>query len=167
MRIRRLAVAALLTAVSLTIFVVEAQIPVPVPVPGLKLGLSNAVTVFALAALGWKTALAILLVRIVLGNLLLGQVTAMLYALAGGLLSFLCMALLIRRVLRPEQLWVAGAVGGLAHNAGQMAAALAVTQTPGLLWYLPVLLLCGLAAGSFTGLSAQLVLSRLNRRKNQ
>lgn len=41
-----------------------------------------------------------------------------------------------------------------------MAVALAVTRTPGLLVWLPVLLLCGLVTGLFTGLCAQLLLRR-------
>ncbi len=156
MRSRKLAQCALLAAIALTIFVLEAQIPLPLPIPGLKLGLSNVVTVFALAALGWKPALAIVLVRILLGNLVLGQVTAMLYALAGGLFSFLCMAPL-KRLLRPGQLWVCGVVGGIAHNLAQMAVAVAITRTPALFWYLPALLLGGIVTGAFTGLCAQLL----------
>lgn len=159
---RRLARAALLATVALTIFVVEAQIPLPLPIPGLRLGLSNIVTLFALALLGRKTALAIVLVRILLGNIFLGQWMALLYALAGGLLSFLCMALLLPK-LTQRQLWVAGVVGGLTHNIGQMAVAVAVTQTPALLVYLPVLLLCGICTGAFTGLCAQLLRDRLGR----
>ena len=57
---RRVAFCALLAAVALAIFVLEAQIPLPVPVPGMKLGLSNLVTLFALFSLGWKEALSIL-----------------------------------------------------------------------------------------------------------
>lgn len=159
MRTRKLTQAALLTTVALTIFVLEAQIPLPLPIPGLRLGLSNIVTVFALSVLGWKTTLAILLVRICLGNLIVGQTMAILYSLAGGLLSFLCMALLLR-ILRPNQLWVAGVIGGIAHNIGQMAVAVAVTQTLALLAYLPVLLLCGVVTGAFTGLCAQLLCGR-------
>lgn len=162
MRVRRLTQSALLAAVALTIFVLEAQIPLPLPVPGLKLGLCNVVTLFALQKLGKKYTLAIVLVRIVLGNLALGQVMAMLYALAGGLLSFLVMALL-QTHLPQNQLWVAGAFGGIAHNLGQMAAAVAVTQTPALLIYLPVLLLCGIVTGAFTGLCAQLLSARAEK----
>lgn len=147
----------MLSAIALTIFVLEAQLPLPLPIPGLKLGLSNIVTVFALAALGRKEALAIVLIRIVLGNLIAGQGMAMLYSLAGGLLSFLCMALVLR-ILQKKQLWVCGVVGGIAHNVGQMAVALAVTETPALLAYLAVLLLCGIGTGTFTGLCAQLLL---------
>lgn len=86
-RLRRLVLCAVLCAVALGIFVLEAQIPLPLPFPGIKLGLSNIVTLLALALLGWKEALGIVLGRVLLGNLLLGQPSALLYALAGGLLS--------------------------------------------------------------------------------
>lgn len=162
MHIRKLALCALLTAIALTIFVVEAQFPLPVPVPGLKLGLSNIVTLFALAVFGWKEALAIVLVRVVLGNLITGQMMSLLYSLAGSLLSFACMALFLR-ILKQNQLWVAGVLGGMTHNLGQMAVAVAVTQTPALLYYLPVLLLCGIVAGALTGLCAQLLYQKLRR----
>lgn len=153
-RTRRLTLCAVLSAVALTIFVLEAQIPLPVS--GIKLGLSNIVTVFALSALGWKEALAILLVRVLLGSLAVGQVMALLYSLAGGLLSFVCMALVLR-LLKPEQLWVCGVIGGITHNIAQMAVAVAVTRTPALLAYLPLLLLGGTLTGAFTGLCAQLL----------
>lgn len=159
MRVKRLTRCALLTAIALAIFVLEAQIPIPFPVPGMKLGLSNIITLFALFSFGWKDALAIVVIRILLGNLASGQVMALLYSLGGGLLSFAGMALL-RRILTAKQVWAAGAAGGLLHNLGQMAVALAVTQTPGLLVWLPVLLLCGLGTGLFTGLCAQLLLRR-------
>lgn len=154
MRTRRLALCALLSAVALTIFVLEAQIPIPLPVPGIKLGLSNIVTVFALSALGWREALVIVLVRVLLGSFVTGQLMALLYSLAGGLLSFVCMALVLR-LLKPEQLWVCGVVGGITHNIAQMAVAVAVTQTPALLAYLPVLLPGGMLTGAFTGLCAR------------
>ena len=154
MRVKRLTRCALLTAIALAIFVLEAQIPIPFPVPGMKLGLSNIITLFALFSFGWKDV-----IRILLGNLASGQVMALLYSLGGGLLSFAGMALLCR-ILTAKQVWAAGAAGGLLHNLGQMAVALAVTRTPGLLVWLPVLLLCGLGTGLFTGLCAQLLLRR-------
>lgn len=162
MRYRRLVQTALLSAIALAIFVLEAQIPLPMPVPGVKLGLANVVTVFALATLGRREALAIVVVRVLLGNLASGQGMALLFSLAGGLLSWLVMALILP-VLRKNQLWVAGVLGGIAHNVGQMAVALAVTRTPSLLWYLAILLLCGMGTGTLTGLTAQLLRDRLPR----
>ena len=95
LRVKRLTRCALLTAIALAIFVLEAQIPIPFPVPGMKLGLSNIITLFALFSFGWKDALAIVVIRILLGNLASGQVMALLYSLGGGLLSFAGMALLL------------------------------------------------------------------------
>ncbi len=80
----------------------------------------------------------------------------MLYALAGGLLSYASMALL-RPCLRQSQMWVCGVVGSLAHNLGQMAVALLLTGTPEFLYFLPPLLLCAIGTGLFTGLCAQLL----------
>ncbi len=159
MRTKRLALCALYTAIALTIFVLEAQIPPLLPVPGIKLGLSNVVTLFALCTLGGRQALAVLLIRIVLGNLATGQVSAIFYALGGGMLSFLTMRLSVR-MLKPSQLWVAGVLGGLAHNIGQICVAVWITQTVELFVYLPVLLLCGIVTGALTGLCAQILKNR-------
>ena len=157
---RKLTRIALLSAVALTIFVLEAQIPLPIALPGFKLGLSNIVTLLALSLLGWKEALCVLGIRIVLGNLVTGQLAALFYSLGGGLLSFVCMAI-AAKLLPKTQLWVAGVLGGLAHNIGQMAVAVLLTSTPALLYYLPMLLLCALGSGCFTGLTASLVLKYL------
>lgn len=73
MRVKTLSRMALLTAIALAIFAVEAQIPVPIPVPGIKLGLANIVTVAALYWMGPGPALAILLVRVVLAALPRGR----------------------------------------------------------------------------------------------
>ena len=89
MKIRKLTLMAMLTAVALIIFVVEAQIPVPVPVPGIKLGLANIVTVFAVFAMGPKEAASILFVRIFLGAVFAGNFSTILYSGAGGLCAIL------------------------------------------------------------------------------
>ena len=140
----------------------EAQIPPIVPVPGMKLGLANVVTVYAMFALGPGDTLMILLCRIFLGSLFAGGSTVF-YSLAGGLLCYLAM-LLLRRVLTEKQLWVCGAIGAIFHNIGQMGAAILIARTPQLILYLPVLLITGIAAGAFTGLAAQLLLERVGKR---
>lgn len=162
MKAKRLTLCALLTAIALTIFVAEAQIPPIVPVPGMRLGLANVVTVYAMFALGPGDTLMILLCRIFLGSLFAGGSTFF-YSLAGGLLCYLAM-LLLRKVLTEKQLWVCGAIGAIFHNIGQMGAAILIARTPQLILYLPVLLITGIAAGAFTGLAAQLLLERVGKR---
>lgn len=84
MKIKTMTRMALLSAIALTIFWVEAQIPMPISVPGVKLGLANVVTVYAVFSLGAWEAGGILLVRVLLGSLFTGQMMSLLYSAVGG-----------------------------------------------------------------------------------
>ena len=159
MNTKRLTLMALLCAIALTIFMVEAQLPALVPLPGVKLGLSNIVTVFAVFALGPGEAAAILFVRIFLGAVFSGQMSTILYSGAGGLCAIL-VTIALRRVLTRKQLWVAGSLGAIAHSCGQMAVAVWITGTVGIAVYLPVMILCSIVTGLFTGLCAQFLVDR-------
>lgn len=159
---KQLSLMALLTAIALAIHVAEAQIPAPIPVPGVKLGLANIVTVYAVFTMGPGPALMILVARILLGSLFSG-VMSLFYSLAGGLLCFAVM-LLLRRVLSKKQIWVASVVGAVFHNIGQILVAIVVTGTPAIVSYLPILLLSGIAAGLFTGVAAQYLIHRLGKK---
>lgn len=151
---------ALLTAIALTIFTVEAQLPGLVPVPGIKLGLSNIVTVYAVFVLGPGKAAMILAARIFLGAVFSGQMSTILYSGAGGACA-IAITILSRKFLTRKQIWVAGVLGSIAHCVGQMAVAIGVTLTPGLIAYLPVMILVGIFTGAITGLCAQLLTERL------
>ena len=159
MKVRKLTLMALLTAIALTIFMIEAQIPALVPIPGIKLGLANIVTVFAVFVLGPGEAAAILFCRIFLGAVFAGNFSTILYSGAGGLCAILT-TIGLRKMLTMQQLWVAGALGAVAHSLGQMAAAIAITGTPALITYLPVMTVCSIITGIFTGLCAQFVCNR-------
>ena len=163
MKTKKLLQLALLTAVSLILFVLEAQIPAPVPVPGVKLGLGNVIVVCVHFLYGRREALAVLLAKVLLSAVFAGNLGALLYSLTGGLLSLGGMCLL-RGLLRERQLWVASVLGAMLHNLGQLLAAIWIVQTPGLLAYLPVLLLSGMVTGLFTGLAAQFVTERLRKK---
>ena len=131
-------------------------------IPGIKPGLANIFTLFALCWLGRGWAFALMMVRVVLGCLITGRMTALGYSLAGGLLAFLVMAALLY-VISERQLWVVSMFGAMAHNLGQMLVARFVAGVAAIWYYLPVLLLSALVTGLFTGLCAQLVLKRLRR----
>ena len=159
MNTRKLTTMALLSAIALTIFMVEAQIPGVVPIPGVKLGLANIVTVYTVYALGGKEGVAVLAVRIFLGAVFSGNFGTIFYSAAGGALAIL-VTIGLKLVLRENQLWIAGCLGAIAHSIGQMIVAVWATGTPSLLIYLPVLILCSVIAGLFTGLCAQLLVKR-------
>ena len=159
MKTKKLTTMALLTAIALTIFMVEAQIPPVVPLPGVKLGLSNIVTVFAVFALGSKEAAAILFCRIFLGAVFAGNFSSIFYSAAGGTAAIL-VTILLRKVLTEKQLWVAGSLGAIAHSCGQVGMAMLLTATPGLIVYLPMLIAISIVTGLFTGLCAQFLVNR-------
>lgn len=159
MKVRKMTVSAVLAAMALTVFAIEAQIPPVVPIPGVKLGLANIFTVFSLYFLGPVYAGLILTVRIVLGSLLLGQVSAMIYSLAGGILAY-GISVMLSRIINGDKMWVVSVFAAVFHNAGQMAAAVLITQTPSLMWYMPALAVSGIITGAFTGVCAQLVYRR-------
>ena len=157
----RVARLALLTAIALTIFQVEAQLPAA-PIPGVKLGLANIVTVYAVFALGPRDALMVLCARVFLGAVFSGQMMTLLYSGSGGLLSWLALCLLCR-LLDRKQMWLASPVAGMCHNVGQLLAAAGVMRTWAVLAYLPYLVIAGVVAGLFTGVAAQVLDGRLEK----
>ena len=161
MKTRKLTLMALLTAIALTIFMIEAQLPPLVPIPGVKLGLANIVTVFAVFALGSGDACMILFARIFLGAVFAGNFSTIFYSAAGGLVSIL-ITIGLRKALTVKQLWVAGALAAIGHSVGQMAMAILISQTVGLIVYLPMMIVCSVITGVFTGLCAQFLLNRGN-----
>lgn len=155
---KRLVLLAMLTAVAMILSYVESLLP-SVGIPGVKMGLANIAVIFALFRFGWKEAAALSLVRVVLVSLLFGSVGAMLYSLAGAVLSLAVMALL-RRIERFSTVGISVA-GGVAHNAGQILMAMLILHTKQLLGYLPVLAVSGIAGGVLTGLAAALLIRRI------
>ena len=151
--VKKMTLLALYTTIALTIFTVESLIPPPIPLPGIKLGLSNIVTLWLLMHTKARDALLVLLARIVLSSFFAGQMISLMYSLAGGILCFLVMVLLFR-LLGNQYVVFISIFGALFHNLGQITAAIAITQLPSMLAYLPALAISGIVTGTFTGLCA-------------
>ena len=157
----RLTRCAVLTALALALSAAEGLVPLTVifPLPGLRLGLANLVTVYALCRLSGREALLILAARCLLGSLVGGNLTALAFSLTGGLLALGVMAAALR--LPGTSLFGVSIAGAAAHNTGQILAALAVLQTQAPLVYLPPLLLCSLVTGAVTGGISTLLVRRV------
>ena len=140
---------------------VEAQIPPIVPLPGVKLGLANIVTVFTVFALGPTEGILVLAARIFLGAVFAGNFSTIFYSAAGGALAILT-TIALKKILRKNQLWVAGCLGAMAHSIGQMVMAMLLLGTPSVVIYLPVMIIISIITGLFTGLCAQYLVNRGN-----
>lgn len=147
------------TALALIFSYVETLIPIHFGIPGAKLGLANLVVVIVLYKAGWKDALLLSVTRIVLSGFLFGNLFGILYSLAGGLFSLGVMTIIKRR----ESFSMIGVsmAGGVTHNIGQLIVAMIVVETYQVGYYLPALMLAGLATGTLIGLVCREVLRRL------
>ena len=159
MKTKKLTALSLLTAISLIIFTVEAQLPPITPIPGIKMGLANVITLVTLVWFGRKDAFFVLIIRIFLGSFFTGAVTSLIYSFAGGILCFIVMSVLIK-LFDLKQLWVVSVFGALSHNIGQLIIASFITMTPQVFAYFPILAVSAVVTGTFTGILAWLVVKR-------
>lgn len=158
---RQLTLCAVLTALALTLSYLENLFPLAllIPLPGVKLGLANIVTVFALYTLGTGQALLILLARCCLGAVFAGNVNALLFSLMGGFAAMAIMVLLSH--CRGLSVYGVSVGGAAAHNCGQVGAAIVTLGNTAPVYYLPLLLGTALFTGALTGLVAGLLFRAL------
>jgi heptaprenyl diphosphate synthase len=143
--VKNLTKLAMLVAMASAVHLLEgAFAPLFPAMPGAKLGLANAFTLYALLHMRPKDALLIGVLRCLIGLLIAGTVTGFLYSLAGALLSFLGMLLLMKLKFSVYAVSLAGAV---CHNTAQLGVAILLTQTPSLVLYWPWLLLFAIPTG--------------------
>ena len=140
---------------------VESLIPPLAMVPGVKIGLANIVTVFLLYTLGIRAAGAVSLIRVLLSALLFGNVQSLIFALSGALLSFVVM--IVAKHLLPFGTVGVSVLGAIAHNAGQIIAAVIVMETVGVAYYFIPLVISGTLGGVLVGIVAAVITKRLEK----
>ena len=161
----RVALSGLLTSLMLVFGLIERQFPLPVPVPGIKLGLANSVLLYSLYMLGIRQSIVLMLLKALLSWLIYMNMSAMLYSLAGGILSLLAMILIMR--VKGVSIIGVSAIGAVFFNVGQILMAVAILHTPQLIvTYLPILMLSGVLTGVLTGVIARMVMKHLKALKH-
>ena len=150
-----------LLALALICSYVEVLIPFSVGIPGIKLGLANIVIVFALYTVGTKEAYILSIARILISGFMFGNVMAIAYSFAGGMLSLTIMYLLKKtNLLSCISVSIAG---GIAHNIGQILIATWVVSNYSVMYYIPVLMIAGFITGTLIGIVAQEVFLRIGK----
>ena len=161
----RVALSGLLTSLMLVFGLIERQFPLPIPVPGIKLGLANSVLLYSLYMLGIRQSIVLMLLKALLSWLIYMNLSAMLYSLAGGILSLLAMILIMR--VKGVSIIGVRAIGAVFFNVGQILMAVAILHTPQLIvTYLPILMISGVLTGVLTGIIARMVMNHLKALKH-
>lgn len=166
---QQLATMGMLSALALALSFLESLIPFQPGLPGVKLGLANLVIVFALYRMNVHSALLINTVRILLSSLLFSGLFGLLYSAAGAAASLAAMTLLLQINRKREQagksilfsIFGVSMTGGVFHNLGQLLIAIFILSSLNLVYYLPVMIISGIAAGLVNGMVAWLLLQKI------
>lgn len=162
-KVKRLALMGLLFALAMALSFLESLLPaLPMLPPGIRLGLSNIVTMYALFVLGPVSGYTIAVLKALFVLLTRGAVAAAMSA-AGGVFSVTVMLLLSLLPGIKEQYLLLSVFGGAAHNIGQLVMARFIINNQYVWYYFPVLLAAGLLMGAITGMALRVVLPYLNR----
>lgn len=145
MKAKKVATYGILIALAMVFSYLESLFPLTIAVPGVKMGLANTVTIFALYRLGLRDACFLSLIRVTLVAILFGNIFSLAFSAVGATVSLAVMYPMSRSA-RCSQVTVSMA-GGVAHNAGQIIVAIFVTGVHQIAWYFPILCLTGTAAG--------------------
>lgn len=146
-------------ALAMILSYLENLIPIYFVVPGIRLGLANIVTIIALTELGLKSAIIVSFGRIVLSGILFGNVTVIIYSLAGATLSLLVMCIV--RKIKVFTLTGVSICGAVAHNFGQIIVAVIVLNNINIMYYMLVLAVTGAVAGTAIGILTGIILKKL------
>lgn len=162
-KVKRMALMGLLFALAMALSFLESLLPaLPMLPPGIRLGLSNIVTMYALFVLGPVSGYTIAILKALFVLLTRGAVAAAMSA-AGGVFSVTIMLLLSLLPGIKEQYLLLSVFGGAAHNIGQLVMARFIINNQYVWYYFPVLLAAGLLMGAITGMALRVVLPYLNR----
>ena len=159
----RVAYFGVFTALALIFSYVESLIPINFGIPGVKLGLANLITLIALYKMSVKETYIISIARVVLSGFIFGNLFAILYSLAGGLLSLTIMTWFKRS--DKYSIYGISMAGGVFHNVGQLIMAMLVVESVTIAGYLPVLLVSGLITGLVIGVVSEETLKRIGKIK--
>jgi len=153
-RLKKLTLNSLLISLALVLSFVERFIPLNlmVPIPGLKLGLANIVTMFALFCLDIPSAITITVLRCVLASLIFGGISSLIYSLSGAFFALIVMIILKLEYEKAFSLVGISMGGAAAHNSGQIAAASLMMKNTAVFAYMPILLITGLVTGILTAI---------------
>ena len=161
MKTKRIAFLGLFVALAFVLSYIEFMLPLNIGIPGAKIGIANLAVMVTLYTVGEKNAIALSIIRVILVGLTFGNISMMMYSLAGAALSLFAM-LLARKIGKLSMTGVS-VLGGVFHNVGQIIVAMLVLETKSLLYYLPFLIIVGTITGIVIGIVSSLITARVKK----
>lgn len=149
----------LFCALAIILGYVENLLPVFPFVPGVRLGITNLVTVFLLYSFTYKEAVFVSCIRILCIGFMFGNLFSIVYSLAGAFLSLFCMTL--ARKIKGLSMVGVSVIGGVTHNIGQLIIAAFIVESGSVFFYFPILLCAGIVTGFLIGIVSSEIYKRM------
>ncbi|MBQ7348423.1 MAG: Gx transporter family protein [Clostridia bacterium] len=157
--LRKISMTGILSAFATIAFIIEGLFP-PLFIPGARMGISNIFILLTVVILGYKYGFAVLIVKIVIGSLFSGNVSAMLYSLPAGIISCTVQVLMVN-LTEKFSITAISVTGAIVNVTVQNTVFCLITRVWQYLAYLPYLALTGLISGLIVGLSVYLIIKKL------
>lgn len=154
-----IALLGLFSAFAIILGYVEFLIPINIPIYGFKLGFSNIATLLALYIFGFRYAMIISIIRIVIINLLFGTFFSLAFSLSGGIVSLIAM-FIVYRFFKGTMMFVSS-IGGLIHNVVQLFVAALLLGSKDILYLISILVVIGILTGLFVGFVSSIINKRI------
>lgn len=149
-KIKRITFTALMTAFAVVLSFVESLLPTAYFMPpGSKLGLSNIPVMFSASSLSVPETMLIVVAKSFFVLITRGF-TAFFMSLAGGILSALCMLVMLRRTKGFGYAGI-GILSAICHNIGQLTVSIFLVQSSAIIGYAPIMLIASVVTGFLTG----------------
>ncbi|GAA0736202.1 Gx transporter family protein [Clostridium oceanicum] len=164
-KIQKMIFFSMLVSQGIVLNIIERMLPLNFTIPGAKLGLANIITLTCIYFFSFKEALLVVVLRTILTSFIAGSPSSFLYSFSGALVSFFIMYMLI--YISEEKISTIGIsiLGGVSHNIGQLIVATFIIENMKIFYYLPFLMMTGVATGIFVGLCVKYLLLYLRKLK--
>jgi len=156
---------ALLSAYAVALHAFESLLPTPIP--WLRLGLANIITLVTLLLYGFRAAMVVTLIRVILASLFIGTFLgpAFILSLGGGVTSTVAMSLILSVAPRLFSTIGLSLIGALFHNIAQLVLAyfLFIQRIEAILLISPFIILIGALTGTVNGVISDLLIKNLKK----
>lgn len=161
--IKKITQLSLFLAIGIILNIVESLIPLPFMVPGVKLGLANTIGLVLLYYYSPKEYAYIGFLRVLVVGLLRTGIFSISFflSLSGWFLSTLIAIILY--YFKRFSIFGLSCASAVFHGIGQIIVVTLIYDSPGLVLYLPILMLSGVISGCLTAFITSLILLKLDR----
>lgn len=162
-KIKKLTLLSVFTVIALAIGAAELYIPFLPGLPGIKLGVSNIVILTAVYFFGFKEALTVAVLKVLLLTFMFGNGSSFIYSFAGSISAVVIMGVFKNfSCFSPVGVSMAGS---FFHVTAQIICSFLILKSKYIFSYYPVILFCSVITGFITGIVAKLIIERKDKLK--